>query len=180
MRSQVLIKRYAQGLVGALRDEAEFAEANRELAVFQNLLRTNRKLTGILGSPFIPSKKKKQIIKDILMSASFSQKTVRFLNVLFEHNRLDLLDDVLEAVPIIWNERRGVLTFEVNSAFALTEAQRARLQAELERLEGRPVSLSYRIDPELVGGLSLKRGNVVYDVSLKGRLAKLKERMMEG
>jgi len=51
---------------------------------------------------------------------------------------------------------------------------------KLERLEKKPVVLKYRIDPELVGGLMIKRKNIVYDISIKGSLLKLKEKIIEG
>jgi F-type H+-transporting ATPase subunit delta len=73
-----------------------------------------------------------------------------------------------------------VATFEVSSVLALSEAQRRKLAEELERLEKRPVSLNYRVDPELVAGLSLKKGNLVYDASFRGYLSKLKEKIIEG
>ena len=180
MKNPTLVRRYAAGLVGALRDEAEFRSVLGELEALRRLLATNRELAGVLHSPFVPGKKKNQIIKGILAASPLGDKTERFLGVLVEHGRLDILEDVLLAVPELWRERHGVETIEVSSAFALTPGQMARLQSELERREGKPVYLSYRIEPGLVGGLSLKKGNVIYDVSIQGRLAKLKEKMMEG
>jgi F-type H+-transporting ATPase subunit delta len=180
MKNPALAKRYAVGLVGALRDESEFTVVKGELDTLQRLLETNRDLARILGSPFVPGKKKNQIVKDILASSLRSEKTTRFLGVLVGHGRLDLLKDVLLAVPQLWMERRGVETIEVSSAFSLTPEQQVRLRAELERREGKPVFLNYRIEPGLVGGISLRKGNVIYDVSIQGQLAKLKEKMLEG
>jgi len=50
----------------------------------------------------------------------------------------------------------------------------------LELLEKRPVSLKYRSDSTLVGGLSIRRGNIIYDVSIRGNLDRLKEIIIEG
>ncbi|MEW5900237.1 MAG: ATP synthase F1 subunit delta [Acidobacteriota bacterium] len=180
MKNQVLIKKYTQGLVGALRDEPEFAAVSRELSDFQNLVSGNAELAKILASPFVPARKKAEVIKDILAASGFLKKTSRFLLVLLDHNRLDLLHEIREALPVLWNEHCGVATFEVSSAVPLGEVQKKKLKAELERREKSPVYLIYRIDPTLVGGFSLKRGNVVYDASLTGRLAKLKEKISEG
>jgi F0F1-type ATP synthase delta subunit len=47
-------------------------------------------------------------------------------------------------------------------------------------MEKRSVSLSFRIDPEIIGGLYLRRGNIVYDASIRGSLAGLMEKMTEG
>lgn len=180
MLDQVLIRRYARGLVGALGGEPEFAAVLRELSAFRGLLQTNRELSAVLENPFIAKKKKDQIIRNILAASPPSGKTVRFLDVLIEHDRLGLLSDILRVVPDLWRERQGVQTFEVSSSVPLIPVQKEKLQHELERLEKRPVFLEFRIDPGLVGGLSVRKGNIIYDASVRGRLAKLKEKMIEG
>jgi F-type H+-transporting ATPase subunit delta len=167
-------------LVNALRDEKEFSAVSQELAAFSKLLSAHKELTEILVSPFVPAKKRNQIIKDILAAFSFSGEMKRFICLLLDHNRLNLLGDILESLPVFWHEHKGVSTFEVSSVVSLTDAQKARLKAQLERLERRPVYLSYKIEPELVAGISLKKGNVVYDASIKGHLSKLKEEICEG
>ncbi len=180
MKNLILVKRYTQGLVGALQDEQEFNAVHRELSEFRELGSTHGVLKGILASPFVAARKKTQIVKDVLAVSGCTDKTTRFVLLLFGHNRLGLLGNILEALPVLWNERRGVATFEVSSVVTLADAQKNGLKAELERLEGGPVFLRYSIDPGLVAGFSLQRGNVVYDASLRGQLAKIKERISEG
>jgi F-type H+-transporting ATPase subunit delta len=180
MKDLILVKRYTQGLVGALDGEAEFAGVGRELADFQKMITTNSDLAGVLASPFVEAEKKVQIIRNILAASGFNDKTSRFLLLLFGHNRLCLLGHILQALPTLWNERQGVTTFEVSSVVTLSGIQKKKLQAELERLERRPVSLNFKIEPELVAGLSLKKGNIVYDASIRGHLAKLKAKICEG
>ena len=180
MKNLILVKRYTQGLVGALRDEPEFISVHRELGRFQELVSTHGVLKDTLASPFVAARRKTQVIRDILAAAGFSDKTSRFILLLLGHNRLDLLGDIQEEFPVLWNERHGVATFEVSSVVALAETQKRRLVSALERLENRPVFLRYSIDPGLVAGFSLKIGNVVYDGSLRGHLAKIKERISKG
>lgn len=180
MKRPILVKRYTQGLVGALEDEREFMVISRELAEFQELLSAHGVLKETMASPFVAARKKAQVIKDVLTQSGFTDKTSRLILLLFEHNRLGLLGDILEEFPVIWNECRGVATFEVSSVFALADSQKQRLQAELERLEGQPVFLRYSIDPALVAGFALQKGNVIYDASLRGHLAKIKQTISEG
>jgi F-type H+-transporting ATPase subunit delta len=180
MKSPILVKRYAQGLAGALEDEDEFSKVSRELAEFQELLSAHGVLPETLASPFVAARKKARVISDVLARSGFTAKTSRLILLLLEHNRLEILGDILEALPVIWNERRGVATFEVRSVIALAVSQKQRLQAELERLEGRPVFLRYSIDPALIAGFALQKGNVIYDASLRGHLAKIKQTISEG
>ncbi len=180
MLKLILVKRYAQGMAGALGDDAEFAVISRELAEFQERISSHAALKEILASPFVDARKKTRVIQDVLAVSGFADKTRRFILLLLENSRLDLLGDILEELPALWHESRGVATFEVSSVVSLGEVQKRELQERLERLEGRPVFLRYSIDPGLVAGLSLKKGDVVYDASVKGHLAKIKERISEG
>ncbi len=180
MRSHILVKRYAQGLVGALRDQPEFDQVCRELRRFQELATGHKEFRELLASPFIPAKTKGRIVRDILAAASFSEKTSRFLLLLQEHNRIGLVEPILQALPVIWNERRGMATYEVHSVVSLSESQKRRLQEELERLEGRPVHLHFQVDPGIVAGLRLKKGHIIYDASVYGHLERIREKIIEG
>lgn len=94
--------------------------------------------------------------------------------------RLELLPEIVESMPEVWNEKKGVSTLEVASVVPLSDKQKKKLQEKLTKLEKRKVSLKYRIDPELIAGLWIRRGNIVYDVSLKGSLVNLKDKIIEG
>ncbi len=180
MKKLILVKRYAQGLVGSLKSDAEFAAISGELGEFLEKTASHAALKNTLASPFVAVRKKSRIIQDILAASGFAEKTRRFILLLLERDRLSLLKDILEALPVLWQEGRGVTTFEVSSAVSLDEAQKKKLQEKVERLEGRPVYLSYSIDSGLVAGLSLRKGNLIYDASVKGHLARIKEKISEG
>ena len=66
---------------------------------------------------------------------------------------------------------------DVSSAFALTDAQRAELEAELSRLSGKKAKLDYKVDPALIGGVVARVGAKVYDGSLRGQLEKLRAKL---
>jgi F-type H+-transporting ATPase subunit delta len=180
MKSQILVKRYTQGLVNSVKDETEFSILSRELSGFWELLNAHKNLRETLSNPFLPTSRKKQIAQELLASASAGVKSVRFLLLLVENDRLELLPEILQDLPEAWNEEKGIHTYEVVSVVPLSDDQRKKLKERLEHLDQRPVVLKYRIDQELVGGLLIKRKNTVYDISIQGGLLKLKEKIIEG
>jgi F-type H+-transporting ATPase subunit delta len=180
MKNQLLAKKYTQGLVGALKDVSEFRRVQGEIEGFVDLLRSREDLRGVLANPFLKAGKKAGIVRNIVGQLGYLDKTSRFLSLVVEHGRLEFLSDILAAAPAAWNERLGVLTFEVSSVVALTVPQKERLKAELERLEKKPVSLVFQANPAIIGGLSLRKANIVYDVSVEGDLLRLKEKIQEG
>jgi F-type H+-transporting ATPase subunit delta len=180
MKNQVLVKKYAQGFVQALKDEAEFEAARADLLAFIGLVEGNAELRSALASPFIGARAKALVLQDVLAKTRVSDKTARLLSLLLDHKRFELLKDIADVLPEKWNEKLGVLTFEVASVVPLTEAQMNRLRETLEAVEKKPVSLVFKIDPEIVGGLALKRGHIVYDLSIEGSLNQMKEEIQQG
>jgi len=180
MKNQLLANKYSRGLVGALKDEAEFRRVQGEIESFVGLMRSREDLRSALSNPLLSTNRRTGIVRDILGRMGCLEKTVRFLTLVARHGRLEILPEIAAGAPAAWNEKQGVLTFEVLSVVPLTDQQKNRLKAELERLEKKFVSLAFRADPTIIGGLSLKKGNIVYDASVEGDLLKLKEKIQEG
>ena len=61
-----------------------------------------------------------------------------------------------------------------NAYDALTEEQKTRLCDRISQMQGGPVTLSYSIDPDLLGGMVVEMDGKVYDGSLRHRLQELK------
>lgn len=180
MKTLLLVKKYTLGLVNALKDDEEFSQISQEFSKFSVLLSSHAELARALANPFIPAVRKMLILREVLAQMSMATKTTRFLLLLLEHDRFNLFPEILKSFPVLWHEKKGVSTFEVSSVVDLNEAQRQKLKRELERLEKRPVFLQFRIDPSLIAGLALRKGNVIYDASLRGHLRKLREQICEG
>ncbi len=175
-----LARKYAQGLAGALADEAEYAAVRVDLESFLYTLRENPDLSKAVASPFVPPAARAAILDDVLSRSGLREKTVRLLRLMQEHGRLELLPEVAALLPEIWGERWGIETYEVSSVVALTADEQARLRRTLEARAGGPVRLVFRIDPGLIGGLAVARGHIVYDASLRGGLENLRKRIEEG
>jgi F-type H+-transporting ATPase subunit delta len=179
MKNPTLIKRYVDGLAGALPEAAALEAVRGDLAAFAGLMETREDLRHALLRPFLHAAGKARLARAVLESLGADARSIRFLDLLLRHGRLEILPRVLEDLPAAWRAVRGVPTYEVRSVAALTEVQRTGLEAELRRLEGRAVHCDYGLDPGLVGGLTVRKGNRVYDVSLKGQLERLKDAISE-
>ncbi|MGD1010014.1 MAG: ATP synthase F1 subunit delta [Candidatus Aminicenantales bacterium] len=180
MKNQVLVKRYAQGLVQAVKDEGEFAAVRADLNAFLDLYARQDELRRALMNPFINAGAKTKILKDVLDRGGAGKKTGRLLQLLLDHKRFDLVKDIAEVLPEMWNEKLGILTFEIASVIPLTDAQKSRLRETIEAAEKRPVDLVFKIDPGIIGGLALRTGHIVYDVSIQGNLNQMREHIQQG
>lgn len=180
MKNQTLVKKYAEGLARALKDEREYESAGAEVGAFLGLFASREDLHKSLVSPFVNARKKAAILGEVLSRLGTGPKASRFLSLMLRHKRLELLPAVAAALPEAWSDMHGVVSFEVVSAAPLTAAQKERLEKGLEASEKKRVRLVYRTDPAVVGGLSLRKGHIVFDASVEGHLAALQERLGQG
>jgi F-type H+-transporting ATPase subunit delta len=179
MKNPTLVKRYVEGLAAALPSLAEYETVRGQLAGFADLVASREDLRFALIRPFLNASRKAVLVKALLDQMKADAKAARFLDLLLRHGRMEILPRVLEDLPAAWRAAHGVPTFDVRSVVPLTPAQRSGLEAELERLEGRAVHCEYGLDACLVGGLTVRKGNRVFDVSLKGQLDRLKDKISE-
>ena len=177
MKNLALVRKYADGLADALKDDREYASVGAEVRAFLELFLSHEDLRRALVSPFVNARKRDAILGEVLSRAGTGPKASRFLTLLQHHKRMELLPDIVEALPEAWSEKQGIVTYEVASAVPLTAAQQERLAGSLEASEGKPVRLVLKADPGLVGGLAVRKGHIVYDASVEGELTALKERL---
>lgn len=74
MKNEILTKRYTQGLINSVKDQAEFSALSREISDFYELLQSHKELKDALSSPLLPLSKKKQIAEEILVKKSAAEK----------------------------------------------------------------------------------------------------------
>lgn len=86
-------------------------------------------------------------------------------------------EQVLEGFVEAAAQRRQQLVAHVVAALPLTEAQRARLGAALQRQYGRPIRLNIDVDPEVIGGLRVEVGGEVVDGTMSARIDDARRRL---
>jgi len=180
MVNKTLVRRYTRGLVNSISNEDEFGVISGQLLDFQKFVSSQKQLQQILFKSVLPASRKRAIGEEILEKKDFHPKVQRLLLLLIANGRLELLPDILDHLPDMWNSEQGISSFEISSVISLSNSQKKVLAEKLEKLEKRPVFLEYKIDPDLIGGVSLRQGNIVYDASLRGALTKLQEKILEG
>jgi hypothetical protein len=71
----------------------------------------------------------------------------------------------------------GPQAAQVRVVVPLSREQEARLEAHLQRLVGRPVSLQVSLDPTILGGVWVRMDDLVIDGTVRARLDALHEHM---
>ncbi|MDX6644563.1 MAG: F-type H+-transporting ATPase subunit delta, partial [Miltoncostaeaceae bacterium] len=99
------------------------------------------------------------------------------LQVLIDRRRIDELAEIAEAFADLVAKAEGRVEVEAVTAVPLSDELRTQLVDRIQSQTGREVSLTERVDPEIVGGLMLVVGGLLIDGSVRYLLSDLRREL---
>lgn len=149
-----------------------------ELELVNSSFRSSLKLRGYLENPRIPFREKQKTVRN-LFKDYISARTYDFVFLLLRTNALSSLSDILRSYQLTRVET-GILEIEVKTSIPLTNEEKERLSQTFARKLQKPVSIKNIIDPEIIGGMVIKTGDLMIDASLKTRVQGLLKKLKQG
>jgi F-type H+-transporting ATPase subunit delta len=178
MISQTIVNRYAHALADVVimpSSELSPADAVAQLRTFYTSASAVPELKAVLTSPAVPKARKRTVIRAIAAALALNKIIVNFLLVLSDRGRWAALHEVIDALDAVLDDHLGFERAEVHSAYELTSQQSEELSRELARVAGRKIRLCLAVDPNLIGGVKAQVGSTVYDGSVSGHLAQMRQ-----
>ncbi len=129
-------------------------------------------LAGVIANPLYVRGQLAQLIQDIA-GERLSTEGGNLVRLLAENGRLPVLPEIQALYEELKAESQRTLNVTVRSAYELASKQEQDLAAALSEKLGRKVTISSEQDPELIGGVHIRAGDLVIDGSVKGRLEQL-------
>ena len=166
-------KRYG----GSLYDLA--AEENLEDSILADvegcakIMADNPDYLHLLSMPNLPKKERCGLI-DEAFSGQIHPYVVNFMKILCENGTLRELRGCAQEYRRRYNEAHGILEATAISAIALSEDNRAKLEAKLCALTGKTVQLKTKVDPSVLGGIRLDMDGTRMDGTIQNRLDTLR------
>ena len=96
-----------------------------------------------------------------------------FYAYLLRNKQQKMLPLILKNLEEIERERMGFIKINIETARPLSEI----LKKEIEQVFSKKVIFNEEINPKLEGGIILKWGDNIFDASILGMLAKMKEQL---
>jgi F-type H+-transporting ATPase subunit delta len=159
---------YAQAVFDLAKDSGQLVRWSETLRLMTEVMSNDRVQLALAN----PSFTKDDIERFLLGICGEELDGVarNLLVILVRNDRLSVVPHILELYEQLREEYENIVEASVDSAFALSDEQLARLVARLERRTGRKVQATVAIAPELIGGVTVKIGDDVWDASVRGQL----------
>jgi F-type H+-transporting ATPase subunit delta len=166
---------YARALFEAAKESDALDRVHDELAEFADALEENRDLQIFLFSPYFSSEEKKDGVSRIVSDAD--ERTINFLELLAERHRMPALFRIRRSFDSMWAEENKLLPVTVTAAVELDEELVKSIGERIAEQTGREVDLSSKVDPDVLGGLQVRVGNMVLDATVRNRLEQLRKQV---
>lgn len=177
-----IARRYGRAAIEAAED-AGGNKAVQALAsdarAFSNAFDGSAELREVLLNPAFKAQRT-AVLDSVLDKVVSSDAARRLVVVLTQADRIRLLGEVVSEVQRIADAKAGKVRATVQSAIKLSKEQRGRIGAALSKRLGREVELEVEVDPEILGGLVCRVGDLSFDGSLKRQLELMRERLTTG
>jgi F-type H+-transporting ATPase subunit delta len=134
---------------------------------------------GVLRNPAQPLRQRTEIVDGVL-AKRVPEPVLKLVGLLVERGRIDRLPAVAAEYRRLLNRERGIVEAVARTALPLTEQETAALRRKVAAMTGRTVDLTVELDESLIGGLTVRVGDTLYDASVRGRLERLRERLVAG
>jgi ATP synthase F1 delta subunit len=172
---QEIAEVYARALFEVAKDHDVLDRIHDELAEFADALSESHDLQVFFFSPYFSSQEKKEGISKIVDGAD--ERFIRFLELLAERHRMPVLFRIGREFDELWAEENKLLPVTITSAVELDDGTVKSIAKQIEEQTGKRVELTTDVDPEVIGGLRMRVGNLVMDATVRSRLERLRRKL---
>ena len=162
---------YAEALFSLALEEKKLSSLQEEGKQLSDIINDNPDFLLLLNSRFMSAEERKEVATKILKG--FDDDIVNLIKVIVDNNRVDYVQEILQAFNSLCNEYRGVKEGLVYSAFPLDKQTINTIKEKISQVEHMDVELIAKVDPSLIGGVKVVINSHVYDGSIKNQLEKM-------
>ena len=171
-------RRYAEAAFELAQRDGTLDAWQRDLALCAGLARDER-VARAVDSPAVPFGERRKAVEQLL-GKNVSPQARNLALLLAERGRFAVLPAVSAEYDAMVRQSRGIVAAIVTTAAPLSEKEMTQVRARVEELAGAKVELTTSTDPALLGGMTVRIGDRLIDASVRGRLQRLRGRLVQG
>ncbi|MFO7752530.1 MAG: ATP synthase F1 subunit delta [Desulfobacteraceae bacterium] len=180
MKNLAVSRRYAKALLLIGKEDGKAEDYRKELGEVVSLMDGSPELEKALTNPLFNKNDRKKVLNAVLEKTDLSDIMKSFLILLFDKGRIAFLRDISEFYSRLADELKGIVHASLVSATDLSSESVEKIKEALAGKIGKKIVLDVEKDPELIGGVVTKIGDLVLDGSVKTQLTNMKESLKRG
>ena len=172
-------ERYSRALYEVSKEDGELKKIETDIKTFLMVMKGSSEFNNFINNPTQSIENQKKALTLVSEKLNFSKNLKNFFFLLIEKRRIFFVTKIIESFLKLCMKKRGELKASLISSKDRSETELDNISQELSSLMGSTIKFDYKIDKELIGGLKLQLGSFMIDTSIKNKLKKLEQRMLE-
>jgi F-type H+-transporting ATPase subunit delta len=168
---------YARALFEVATERDALDEIHDQLGAFADAMNDSRELAVFFFSPYFAVEEKKAGLERAVTDAHPAFRN--FLEALIERHRMPAIFRIRTVFDGLWEEAHKLLAVQIVSAIELDDTTVKHLGEKIGEQVDREIEVSRVVDPDILGGIVLRVGNVIMDASIRTRLEQLRKQVAQ-
>ena len=169
-----IAQRYAAALADVAFAHQDADKIRQDFADFLEAFAASADLRNLLSNPSLSAAAKKSVAGKIADKMGTHAELRNFVFLLIDHGRTGIAVEIQQAFESEMNRRAGIVDALIVSARKLSAPEQSQLTQALERVTGKKVQAQYQLNPQLIGGTTVRIGSTIYDASVRDQLNRLR------
>lgn len=170
--------RYARALLDVTEERKETEKASQALAALVAARAQSKELQHVLADPRLKHERM-AVLNAVAEKVGAPAAVLSLLRALDAAERLEDLPAIGTAFVALADEKAGRVRGQVTSAHELSDAEKKAISDALQTAVGKKVTLDFAVDAALIGGVSVKIQDLVWDGSVRTQLERLRQTLRQ-
>jgi F-type H+-transporting ATPase subunit delta len=171
--------RYALALYELANENSELENVEKNVNEFLTIYNSSEELKNFIKNPTQSQAHQLEVLSKISTQMNLSKIIKNFLSVLVIKRRIFFINKIFVNFLSLTSEQRGELKASLISSKNLTNQELESLNKDLSQTMGASLAFDYKVDENLIGGLQMQIGSLMIDTSIKNKLKKYEQTMLE-
>jgi len=172
-------ERYARALFEVAQEEKKLDQTEENISNLLDIYNKNSDFENFVKNPTQTFSIQLDVIKHISDLLKFSKTFKNFLSLLVVKRRIYFLNKILKSYLKLSALKRGEMSAQLISSKDLSDQEFKNISVELSKEIGSNINFDYKVDNELIGGFKMQIGSLMIDTSVKNKLKKYEQVMLE-
>ena len=167
--------RYARALFELAAQDEQLPRADQDITALRKMMAESPDLVRALSDRTLEAEALARALDELLTRADCGQMVRNFVGLVIHHGRGAQLTEIISQFAALMAEHQAIVHIHVATAYELSSEQMERLSSICRAHFGDQARIEVRLDPDLIGGLTLETAGNMFDASIIGKLAQLEK-----
>ena len=161
--------RYARALLGLAEEQNALEKIDSDFEQVIRLIDKHPEITHLVTNSTIGKNEKDDFLEKVFPEST-AKLLINFLKVLIAKKRFKQVHDIQTIFHHFFEQKKGVQEVTVVTAVPLTRSTEEKLKTALEKRLKSQIRLIQEVDRNILGGMVVRIGNSLVDLSLKSKI----------